>query len=217
MDYDAEYKIALELASTSRYKDAREKLQAILSKKPDHINALILLGKVEYYLRLFSSSRKRFETVLTYNPDNIAAYFGLEYFKEKKRHILFWTAFVFIIMLTVFLFFFGAFVNRNLLHMEKNISQKIDTFVSSTEAYKKEILINLNTLTDQHKQAAELSNTGQKKINTEIAAVNRMLHELKSRQMNILTDNNILISTLGKEIEELKKDMKRFSGSLNNK
>ncbi len=82
--------------------------------------------------------------------------------------------------------------------------------------YKKEIFINLNTLSDQIRQAAELSDAGQKKIDTEMTAVNRMLLELKSRQMNILRDNNILISTLNQEIEELKKEMKHFSKSLNN-
>ena len=108
MDHDANYKTALELASTSRYMEAREKLQELLMERPGHINALILLGKVEYYLRLFASSRSRFETALTYDSGNLAAYFGLEYFKERKKGLFFLSTLALILITFLIFFFFSS-------------------------------------------------------------------------------------------------------------
>jgi tetratricopeptide (TPR) repeat protein len=103
MDVKQEYIIAFELASTGRYQEARAKLLEILQCQPAYIDALLLLGKVEYYLKLFIDSGKRFEMVLTYEPGNFAAYFGLEYYKERARKIRFY-----IVMIVVFIFFSAA-------------------------------------------------------------------------------------------------------------
>lgn len=89
MDYSEEYQVALELASALRYEEAGQKLKSILSEHPDNMDALILLGKVEYYLRLFPSSKGRFETVLTHDPGNFEAYYGLRFFTERKMRL--WT------------------------------------------------------------------------------------------------------------------------------
>jgi tetratricopeptide (TPR) repeat protein len=89
MDYSKEYQVALELASALRYEEAGQKLKLILEEHPDNMDALILLGKVEYYLGLFPSSRRRFETVLTHDPGNFEAYYGLRFFTERKRRL--WT------------------------------------------------------------------------------------------------------------------------------
>ncbi len=89
MDYSKEYQAALELASALRYEEAGQKLRFILREYPDNMDALILLGKVEYYLRFFFSSKKRFETVLTHDPGNFEAYYGLQFFNERKRRL--WT------------------------------------------------------------------------------------------------------------------------------
>ncbi|MCK5672978.1 MAG: hypothetical protein KAH95_06365 [Spirochaetales bacterium] len=89
MDYSSEYQMALELASSLRYPEAKQKLESILSDQPDNIDTLILLGKVEYYLRFFPSSKGRFETVLTLDPGNFEAYYGLQFFVERKKR--FWT------------------------------------------------------------------------------------------------------------------------------
>ncbi|HAK46554.1 MAG TPA: hypothetical protein DCO79_11635 [Spirochaeta sp.] len=85
MDFRKEYHTALDLASALRYEEAREKLKRILSEHPDKTEALILLGKVEYYQRLFDSSRRCFEMVLTRDPRNFEAYYGLQFFLERKR------------------------------------------------------------------------------------------------------------------------------------
>ena len=87
MGLETEYQIALELASTNRFREARERLENILRLQPDKVEALILLGKVEFYLNSLCSSRSRFEAALTYEPGNMAAYFGLEYFKERAKRI----------------------------------------------------------------------------------------------------------------------------------
>jgi tetratricopeptide (TPR) repeat protein len=102
---DHDYSIALELAQTAKYKEARQKLLTLLSEKPDHVDALILLGKVEYYLNHYSESSKQFETALLYDPHNISAYFALDFYKQRKKHFflssLFLTAFIVIIILMV--------------------------------------------------------------------------------------------------------------------
>lgn len=84
-----EYQKALELAATSRYREAREKLRGILGEQPDFTEALILLGKVEYYLRRSASSRLCFETALIYEPDNSAAWCGLQFYRERRRVVIF--------------------------------------------------------------------------------------------------------------------------------
>ena len=88
MNPEKEYQIALELASTSRYGEAERALERILQEQPGHIDALILLGKVEYYLRDYTASRARFETVLLYDHGNTTAYFGLQFFRERSRKIM---------------------------------------------------------------------------------------------------------------------------------
>ncbi len=212
MNHDTGYRIALELASTSRHKEAREKLEEILLDKPDHIGALILLGKVEYYLRFFSSSRSRFETALTYDPGNLAAYFGLEYFKERKRKLFFLAAFALILItFLISFFFFSAFLKRNLVEVEKSLSGKIDSFVSTTEATEKDILIKLNALSDQLEQAVDSIEGDQQEASAEIAALNRYLLELRSRQTEIIASTNFLASTISREMEELKQKLETIS------
>jgi tetratricopeptide (TPR) repeat protein len=87
MHPEKEYQIALELASTLRYEEAKKKLERILEEQPGNIDALLLLGKVGYYLRRYSSSRAIFETALLYDPENTTAYFGLQFFRERIRNI----------------------------------------------------------------------------------------------------------------------------------
>ena len=83
-----EYRKALELAATSRYREARDKLRGILDDHPDYAEALILLGRVEYYLRRSASSRRCFETALVYEPGNSAAWFGLQFYRERQRSVI---------------------------------------------------------------------------------------------------------------------------------
>jgi tetratricopeptide (TPR) repeat protein len=96
---DPKYKAAFEMAATGRHPEARVKLLEILDAQPAHTSALVLLGKVEYYLKLFDDSRKRFETVLLYDPGNFAAFHGLEYYKERSLKSLFYKAAVAVVIL----------------------------------------------------------------------------------------------------------------------
>lgn len=82
--YHGTYQKAFELAATKRYPEAREKLLQILGQHPDAVDALVLLGKVEYYLGKKAASRQRFETALTYQPDNLPAWFALQFYREQK-------------------------------------------------------------------------------------------------------------------------------------
>lgn len=205
MDHDANYKTALELASTSRHKEAREKLQELLMESPDHIDALILLGKVEYYLRLFASSRSRFETVLTYDSGNLAAYFGLEYFKERKKKFFFLSTFA-LILITILIFFFfsSILLKRNLMQAEMSISL-------ANETMKKEILLKLETLFDQLKGAVDSIESDQDEASAEIEALNRQISEQRSRQTQIFADADLLTRMISREIEELKERLETLS------
>ena len=106
MDYSKEYQVALKLASALRYEEAGQKLKFILSEHPDNMDALILLGKVEYYLRLFPSSKRRFETVLTHDPGNFEAYYSLRFFTERKRRLWTITAWLTSVFLLLFIALF---------------------------------------------------------------------------------------------------------------
>jgi tetratricopeptide (TPR) repeat protein len=87
VDREAGYVSAHEHALTGRYREARELLARILEEEPSHIRALILLGKVEYYLGHASRSRRCFETALVYDPANLAAYFGLDHYRGRRRGV----------------------------------------------------------------------------------------------------------------------------------
>jgi tetratricopeptide (TPR) repeat protein len=212
MDHDANYKTALELASTARYKEAREKLQELLLDRPGHIDALILLGKIEYYLRLFASSRSRFETALTYDSGNLAAYFGLEYFKERKKRLFFLSTLALILITFLISFFFSsALLKRDIIQVEKSISLKIDTYASASETMEKEILLKLETLFDQLKEAADSIESDQEEASYRIEALNRQVFEQRSRQTQILADADLLTRMISLEIEELKQRLETLS------
>ena len=50
-------------------------------------NARSTLGKVEYYLGHSAASRRSFETALSYEPGNMAAFFGIEYHRQRTRRL----------------------------------------------------------------------------------------------------------------------------------
>ena len=89
MDHQDTYAVANELALTGRYREARDSLTAFLQRNPSHVEALILLGKVDYYLGRPGASRRCFEIALEYEPDNMAAFFGLEYYRQRRRSLFF--------------------------------------------------------------------------------------------------------------------------------
>ena len=87
MDRPDEYAMARELAVTGRYREARDSLKALLQSDPSRAEALILLGKVEYYLGHPAASRRSFEIALSYEPGNMAAFFGIEYHRQRARRL----------------------------------------------------------------------------------------------------------------------------------
>ncbi len=89
MELEREYRAALELASTGRYQDAAAGLEMVLTEKPGHIPALLLLGKVAFYRRHYRRSQACFQTALIYEPENLSAYFGLSFYRERKGRRLF--------------------------------------------------------------------------------------------------------------------------------
>jgi len=89
MGQQDEYAAACELASTGRYREARESLKALLQRDPSHVEALILLAKVEYYLGHPAASRQSFEVALSCEPGNMAAFFGIEYHRQRTRSLLY--------------------------------------------------------------------------------------------------------------------------------
>ncbi len=87
MDQQDAYAAASELAFSGRHRDARDALKALLQRDPAHVEALILLGKVEYYLGHAAASRRSFEIALSYEPGNMAAFFGMEYHRQRARSL----------------------------------------------------------------------------------------------------------------------------------
>jgi len=186
MDQEKVYKNALELASTFRYREAQEQLTRIIAERPDNIDALLLLGKVEYYLRQFSSSRKRFETVLTYEPANQAAYFGIEYYRErKKRSAIFIFSILAVILLaassTILFFSLSSAFERKLSRYENSIQKEIGLLEASLQS---------------------LSDT-RKKIDEALALHTKELNELKKLLALHIDSSGGYFGYTGRELKKL--------------
>ena len=175
LDFNREYRIALELASTLRYKEARGKLKSILLEQPDNVDTLILLGKVEYYLRLFPSSRRRFETALTYYPGNFEAYYGLQYFNERKKRFWIigaWTASICLLLLM------GFFLNISVGNRFNQFGEKINSHI-------------------------EYYNTTESKLSDDILTLSNKLEHHGADIKEIKGSTEVLIEELGEKIENL--------------
>ncbi len=118
-----DYREALSLALKTQYREAAAKLADLLGEHPQHVPSLVLLGKVEYYLRRFSSSRRRFEQVLNLEPENSAAWFGLQYYSQRRRTVL---------LLGVLGVSVGALVLMGALFF-RSLRQSIDSDLKETE------------------------------------------------------------------------------------
>jgi hypothetical protein len=81
---DARYENAVALAADRRYAEAHAAVAGLLRDDPANAAALVLLGKIEYYMGRDASSQKAFERALTHEPDNFAAYLGLRYYRERR-------------------------------------------------------------------------------------------------------------------------------------
>ena len=211
MDFSKEYRIALELASSLRYEEAGQKLKSILSEQPDNIDALILLGKVEYYQRLFSSSRRRFETAITYDSGNLAAYYSLQFFNERKKRL--WTAAAWVVSI-VLLLFIGVFLNISISNGFNQFEEKINEQIGNhleleTELLNRMLILsdNLDYYANDFKELKESTEAGIEDLGKRVGDLDLKREE----QFAEIEDNQLeYYSTILKEI----KDLKEIAGRL---
>jgi tetratricopeptide (TPR) repeat protein len=127
MDRQTEYAAASELALSGRFREARDSLKALLQDNPAHVEALILLGKVEFYLRHTAASKQCFETALTYEPGSTAAFFGMEYHRRRARLL-------FLIVCVVLLLASIAAATAFLTHRLPEATGRLDVRLDSSRA-----------------------------------------------------------------------------------
>ncbi|HVP18831.1 MAG TPA: hypothetical protein VMU36_07525 [Spirochaetia bacterium] len=120
MDHRDAYAAASELALTGRYHEARD---ALLESYPSDIQATILLGKVEYCLRNPAASRRCFEAALSREPGNMAAFFGIEYDRQRAR-LLFLAACV--VLLLAAIAGTTAFLAHRLTSSMRQVEARVD-------------------------------------------------------------------------------------------
>ena len=123
MDQQDEYAAASELAFTGRYREARDSLKALLQSNPSHVDALILLGKVEYYLGRPAASRRSFEIALWYEPGNMAAFFGIEYHRQRTRSLFLGAA---VVLLLAAIGVATAFLTHRLTTSMRQFDARLD-------------------------------------------------------------------------------------------
>lgn len=123
MDQQDEYAAASELALTGRHREARDSLKALLQSDPSHVEALILLGKVEYYLGHPAASRRSFEVALSYEPGNMAAFFGIEYHRQRTRSLFLCAA---VVLLLAAIGVATAFLTHRLTSSMRQFDGRLD-------------------------------------------------------------------------------------------
>lgn len=197
MEKEKEFKTAVELASTGRYKEAGTLLSDILQRQPDHIEALVLSGKVHYYLKQFPDSRRCFETVLTYDPGNFAAFFGLEYYKERKRRIGFYAAFFlisFFLVTSAFLLYINLnrSFERKIFHLEDSFSKKLGVVDRSLKEY-------------SHSKIKK-----NEELFLRMGELSKVISEDLKRIFQILKNTNDSIKNIKLSISKLKEKQDRF-------
>jgi len=217
MDQEKAFKDALELASTFRYSEAQEKLLSLIAEKPDYVDALLLLGKVEYYLKLFSSSRKRFETVLTYEPANQAAYFGIEYYKERNKKFGFFISCLLGIILlagaaVVLSFSLNSSFHQGLSSLEKSIYNKLEVLESSLQLHSgtqekiDEKLIlqtkELNELNELLIRYIDSSESCFEDTTGDLARLREKMEALSNDQVRLLRNYRELLKLFNQQIED---------------
>ncbi len=200
----------MELATTSRYGEAERILVRILEGQPGNVDALILLGKVEYYLRRYSASRTSFETALLYEPGNTTAYFGLQFFREKIRNIrnvvllvvaffiLAATGTVLLLILNTSFRKVASGLSEDLSSTEASLHHAIDRLerLIEEDAVSRLVMEELNTgkveeLAGRLERNTELLEAFQQNTQTDIKSIGdaMTLHDEHQRSLNRLIDN----------------------------
>lgn len=214
MDYSSEYQTALKLASSLRYSEAKQKLESVLSGQPDNIDALILLGKVEYYLGYFSSSRRRFETVLTSNPGNFEAYYGLQFFVERKRRI--WTIaawFTSIVLLLLLGVFINISIKNSFNRFEAGISKQREYYLEFEKALSNktlDILDNLNQYANNLDEFNMNTEQGMEKLRKSLDGLENKIKErfleIENNQFEYYRSTLIEIQDLKQKVLKLEEE-----------
>jgi len=199
------YSTALKQASESHFKKARQNLLKLLNSQPNHIDALILLGKVEFYLKKYKSSQHYFEMALTYNPANMEAYRGLEYYKERRWKNFLFKLSIFLFALFAFGLFFLYFIfNKNISLFEKNFSKQInskfETLVTTEIKYNNKIIKEINHSLTTIKNDLQEQN---KYLDNQSNAINQILKKVFIQEKQLKDFNNQYMN-LKSKVEKLR-------------
>ncbi len=208
-DYTDDYRIALELAACSRYNEARVKLERILSRRPADVACLVLLGKVQYYLRRFRSSRSCFETALTYDPGNMAAFFGLQYYKERALRngfVLSLVASLLLVLVAVGSFAFR--VDSSLEELRSSVGGIEETFrrdSASLEASHELVLQRLGALSrrlESYERSLDALREETEPRRRRLTLLQESVSKLAAVQNTILDRLETLARTLDRELDD---------------
>ena len=179
MDYRGEYQTALELAASLRYEEAKQKLESILSGQPHNAEALVLLAKVEYYLRLFPSSIRHLETVLTNDPGNFEAYYGLQFFIERKKRLRVVTAWIIsILLLFSITIFTGNSIKNRFDQLAQTAAQQNENYMESWRVLSDRML----ALSDNLVEYSQKVNRLEQSLDSGTEVLNEHLDELDFEQ-----------------------------------
>ena len=224
MNPEKKYQAALELATTSRYKEAERILVSLLEMQPGNVDALILLGKVEYYLRHYSASRTSFETALLYEPGNTTAYFGIQFFRERIRNIrnvVLLVAAFFLLAATgtvLFLALNASFrkgvsglsedlssAEANLRHAINRIERILEDDAVARMTMEERSADKLDEMTGRLERNTELLETFQRNTQTDVQG----LRDAMTLQNEHRMPRNHLIEDLRRELQDLQYEINR--------
>jgi len=178
MDQQTDYAAATELALTGRFREARDSLTALLQSNPAHVEALILLGKVEFYLHHTAASKQCFETALAYEPDNAAAFFGIEYHRRRSRLL-------FLLACVVFLF---ASTAAAAAFLTLRLSEATDRLDGRLEASRAALSSSLDRVGGEVDELRTLSLGGEERMQRAISDIRMELDRLRRGNASLLRE-----------------------------
>jgi predicted PurR-regulated permease PerM len=180
---------------------------------------------VEYYLRHLSASRGRFETVLLYDPENITAYFGLQYFRERNSSIrcaVFQLSALFLLVAlgAVLFFALNSSLSGRISSLAESLSEtedslrreltRLERFVEEDAASRisaeKRNADKLQELAAKIEQSSGDGEAVHRSTHTQI----ENLHNVIMWQNELQTSLKMLIENVLSEIQNLKVDVYRF-------
>ncbi len=218
------YREALSLALKTQYREAAARLSELLREHPRHVPSLILLGKVEYYLRRFSSSRRRFEQALSLEPENPAAWFGLQYYAQRRRTVLPFGVLGISVGALVLIgaLFFNSLrqsIESDLKGMEEHLAGRllqVERLVAgeaeAREHIDEALLNNAEGLSEALERYGSSLEALESRIDTAFASVNGRLEELSDLQTELHSELRADIRELRSLIRELRSVLQGAAG-----